>query len=421
MNDLENRLRDALDAAAGTIPDSAVAPGMVEPDRHRPRRALVIAIGAAAAVVTAIAVPYAIQRDEPVPSPAACPGAIAATPDKMPMEQFPSFSSPSPNPQDEVSRKLFTLPVGGPPRVPYTVTNESGAGYLQDGNTRVPLPGGMQTQVLERLDCSWLVVRTKLLAPGHPGDKEVGILSASGRFVPLGRSAGNREGENGPIVGLSVGMSPDGTKVAYTSSSADGRSRLVAVSVASGNEIASVPIGGDAQVLGWNSGGVWLHSGDASPKRPLRVTQWQPGSAPRFVQGTGLLYPYRGTDRMVWTHRQGPTTCARVVTGGATLMEACLRIEWASFVSLSPDGRILLHADKVWRVADGSEIPPPNWWYPSTRSVWEDNTQVLLSLGSNGLVRCNIDTRACERIFTAATDYNLDLIEDGPYKVLGGG
>jgi hypothetical protein len=422
MNDLENRLRDALDGAARTIPDGAPPHdfGAVA-DAGRPNRRLspLIAVAAAAAVAAAVAIPYVAQRDKTAPAQAPCPGAASATPG-LPMDTPKPVGSPSPGPAGEAQRKFQSLPVGPPPRVPYVVTDESGAGYLQDGPSRVTLTAGAQTKVIDRLDCRWLVARTTRDA--DLGTTEFGILQPSGRFTRLGGSASRPGG-----LGLSVGLSPDGTQAAYTTLTAGNTARLVVVELASGRELTSRRVTADTAVLAWNSRGVWLHTGNGVDQ-PHRFARWVPGSEPRPVDAPELLYPYRSTDLMLAQKYDGTTACVRVLRAGADgrlteLMKSC--VDGSSLgPSLSPNGRVLIHHDSNARqVPDGASTQLPPELGPGPY-VWEDDEHVLIDNGltpqQHTIARCNVSTGACERVYSSGADkLDLRLLEQGPYRQLG--
>lgn len=404
MNDLENRLRDALDGAARTIPDGASRRDLatvVDAGRGRRPPALLIAVVAAAAVVAAIAVPYVAQRDRgaaPVQLPPPCPGGASAAP------ALPAAAA--------------SLPAGPPPRVPYTVTNDTGSGYLQDGSTRVKLDPGRQTKVIDRLGCRWLVARTEI--GKEFGTTELGILVPSGQFTRLGASASRAGG-----VGLSVGLSPDGTKVAYTRLAAGTTAWLTVVDLATGAEVTSRRINADTLILAWNDRGVWLQSTDSATGR-RSFTRWRPGGELQPVTAQGLLYPFRTTNRMLLQRYEGTSACIRVIEAGTDgrlndLMRSCVGGSSLG-PSLSPDGTVLIHHDNQARqIPDGTVLPMPGGLTPGPY-VWEDGDHVLIEVqdaGRRGIVRCQVRTGDCERVYTEASPFTLRLASQDPYRLLG--
>jgi hypothetical protein len=419
MNDnLENRLRDALDAGARTVPDGPPPDDLatvVDNGGGRRPSTLLIAVAAAAAVVTAITVPYAVRRDSPAPPlQAPCPGAASVSP-VLPATPPAVRITGSPAPPTEADR----LPEGPPPRVPYTVTDATGAGYLQDGTTRVTLAAGLQVKVIDRLDCSWLVARKK--TGEELGTTEFGVLRPSGQFTRLGASVSRAGG-----LGLSVGLAPDATKVAYTTLTAGNNARLVVLDLATGRELASRQVRADTAVLAWNGRGVWLHHGDGVD-RPHRFSRWQPGGELQPVAAPELLYAYRSTDRMLVQQYQGTTACVRVVEPGADgqladVMKSCL--DGSSLgPTLSPAGTVMIHHDgKPRLVPDGTVISVPSGLSPGPY-VWEDDDNVLIEvhgIGRRTIVRCQVRTGDCERVYSSPDQsFGLRLVEQNPYRLLG--
>jgi WD40-like Beta Propeller Repeat len=77
-HDTETRLRDALGAAARTVPDNASGPGLERPGSHAARRWPVITLAAAVAIALAVVVPYALLRPGPT-NPSAHPSTRTKT------------------------------------------------------------------------------------------------------------------------------------------------------------------------------------------------------------------------------------------------------------------------------------------------------------------------------------------------------
>lgn len=433
MNDhLENRLRDALDAAAGTVPEHATGAGLATSAHGRPHRVRRIAVAAcsAAAVVAAIATPLTIVHNRPdaeLPVLAGgCPRPTAPAP------SVPNRPAPSDNGKEFAWSG--TLPAGAVPKVPFTVTTQRGNGYLQDGATRVPLPTGMMVTVLGRLDCGWVVYRTEAEpeeCSGRPKDKvgEIGLLTPDGRFTKYGRTGPAASGSCGQwansagatAVKPRAALSPDRTKVAFVTTSRVplvGKSTLKVVDVATGKETDRITVAEHFSVFGWNEHGIWYRSGD-------QANRWQPGSKPRPVTDTrGGLRAFRGTDRMVRAdlNSRPNQTCDQVVEpdgdGLRQLTERCDVGIGGS--SVSPDGKLMLTWTTTVRLPTGGatayRMNAHGLWLSA--GIWEDDTHVLvehLALGSKGqpdrqvLLRCNAVSGSCERVYDALGPTRLKL------------
>jgi hypothetical protein len=392
---LEERLSEALDAAAHTVPDNAVPPELF-PVEERPseRRWVPVVVGglAVAAVVAAVAVPLAISRNNSVPLPADSP--CASPPSVAPMS-FEKRDYTDPDYAD-----LNKLPFGPPPKVPFTMTHEDlRAGYLEDRGVRVPLEGTQQVYSIGRVMCGWVAFRHS----GKQGDEaEVGVLSTDGKYRSFGKTTGD-----------GAALSPDGSEVAYVASTGAGKASVVTVSVASGKRLAETPAGVDAEVDGWNSHGVWL-----MVNRDQYVTQvWKPGGKPVTVDtDRHQLTAYRGTDRMLLSDQEAsasgtgaPEECVRVVTLEATnKLHTVLQECGGSTATLSPDGKVLV-ADvgsvQGYLVDTGAKTSfrvSSMLLTPDHESVWEDSTHLLESagLGTDRQVtlRCDVLTGSCERL-----------------------
>lgn len=393
---LEERLSEALDAAAGTVPDTAVPPELfpAKPTAQR-RWSPVLAIGLAmAAVVTAVAIPIAISRNRSAPPPAAsvCP--------EPPAVEALNFEK-----RDYTGSQygaLDKLPFGPPPRVPFVMAKDGpvNATYLEDLGVRVALPDRRLITSIGRVGCGWAVSRLTGIAGDPP---EIGVLGRDGKFLSFGRMAG--EGAS---------LSPDGSRLAYVAPEAGGKASVVTVSVATGKRMAATPTTATAEVVGWNSHGVWF-----MPDGVNHLTKvWEPSSAPVTVDtGKHRLTAYRGTDRMLLTDpepvytNEGADACVRVVTLGTanelqTVVEKC----GGAGGTLSPDGRVLVaetgNTAQGYLVETGAKTSlniSSTIITPDYEAIWEDPDHVLSAavLGSADRVftsRCNVLTGACERI-----------------------
>jgi hypothetical protein len=400
---LEERLSEALDAAAGTVPDNAVPPELFTAKTAAQRQwTPVLAIGLAmAAVVTAVAIPLAISRNRSAPPPAAsvCPEPPAVEALNYEKREYAGSQY----------GELDRLPFGPPPRVPFVMAKDGpvNATYLEDLGVRVALPDRRLITSIGRVGCGWAASRLT----GIDGDPpEIGVLGRDGKFRSFGR-----------MTGEGASLSPDGSRLAYVAPMAGGKASVVTVSVASGKRLAATPAPTTTEVAGWNSHGVWFLPDEA--KYLTKV--WQPGSAPVTVDtGKHQLTAYRGTDRMLLTDPEpvysnaGNDACVRVVTLGTanklqTVVEKC----GGAGGTLSPDGRVLVAETGTtaqgYLVETGAKTSlsvSSTIVTPDYEAIWEDPVHVLsaASLGSSDRVfttRCNVLTGACERI------------QDGPESV----
>jgi hypothetical protein len=389
MNDLETRLRDALDAAARTVPDHATGPGL-EPDDHSSRHRMLVAFAAAAAVVAAIAIPLGIRAVSTDRTAApACPAPVTTGPATLP-------SSPSGEPVEGWSD---TLPAGAPPRVPFTVDGPDG--YLQDGTVRVPLEAGKDVYPIARLDCGWLVRRS--VAGRHDGN-EIGVLLPDGRFAAR-------------AIGTDVAaVSPDRTQVAV--GAAD---RTMVLDVESGREVASTPVPHGALPGFWTADGIWIGYG----REATRLLLWQPGSPLREVRWVGGdVFPIR-SGRLLIAPEDRPCVKVLALTPAnalETVMQRCA--EHLNGGSLSPDGRILVTRDgRAYRVPQNTSTrlnAPRNLWLGADSfgaGVWEDDTHLLLeaAIGENNatgrqvVIRCDAVNGRCERLYDADRSREIHL------------
>ncbi|MFI5708910.1 hypothetical protein [Kribbella sp. NPDC051620] len=399
---LEERLSEALDAAARTVPDNAVPPELFpgeEPSSERRWVPVLVGGLAMAAVIAVVAVPLAISREHSAPPAGSlCPASPAVEGLKFSQRQYTGSDYPD----------LDKLPFGPPPSVPFTMARDVGlhGGYLEDRGVRVPLQDGREVFSIGRVSCGWVVYRQS----GVSGDAaEVGVLSTDGKYRSFG-----------PVTGDGASLSQDGSELAYVAPTGKGTASVVTVSVASGKRLAATPATSNAEVVGWNSHGVWFMR-----DREKSVTQvWEPGGTPVTVDTDGrLLTAYRGTDRMLLSDQSQPagssTTadlCVRVATlGPANKLSTTLQVCGGAGATLSPDGRVLV-ADNTggvqgYLVDDGSKTSfrvSSMLVTADHEAIWEDATHLLNSAGLGTdrqmTLRCDVISGACERI------------QDGPQK-----
>lgn len=403
---LDQRLTDALDAAARTVPSDAVPPADLPSVRRtqasvrRPRPVLVIAL-AMAAVVAAVAVPVVVSRNDAQVSTGACAAPPAVEPLAFPRQNGTKPATP----------ELDKLPFGDPPRVPFTMApnREGSGGYLEDLGIRVPVEQGFTYFSLGRVDCGWIVGRQRY---GPGGELEIGRLDTSGAYRSFGLFAGD---------GLS--LSPDRSQVVFVTPTGDGQARVTVRNVATGKETASWPTDRKAEVLGWNSNGIWF-----MPERERSRTQlWVPGSDPVSVDTGGRrLTAYRTTDRLLLSEQEqtdedgkGPGPCVRVaVLDGQrlrTVREQC----GGSGGALSPDGKVVvvegaaLNGVMVDTGARTRLDMSPVLLHADFQVIWEDDTHLIGQMGlgtTRGVtLRCDVVSGRCERI------------EDGPQQTAPAG
>lgn len=393
MNDLDARLRDALDAAANTVPDHATGPGLtsLEVRRGARPRTWAVAALAAAAVVAAIAVPLAISNDQAQPPAAGaeCPKPQAVqNPLEYPKDSTPNAQYPW----------LNSLPFGAAPRVPFTVTGAGGGSYLQDGDMRVPLPAGKDFGSWGRVACGWMGARIS------GGDTfEVGVLSTSGEFRDFG-----------PVSGDGMTLSPSGDRTAIVQPGPDGKSRLVVRETATGREVTSTPVDSETEVLGWNSNGIFYMYADDESKTRL----WTIDAAPVTVATGGRrLTVWRTTDRMLlqasYDRKPGQQKlCLDVVEyhNGRlnTVMQQCSD-KAAGEGTLSPDGNVLV-TTRGPEGLQGYLVPANTPTKASTvammsahhETIWEDNRHIVTGTGlgteHSVTLRCDVIDGDCEKI-----------------------
>ncbi|GAA1598486.1 hypothetical protein GCM10009789_60570 [Kribbella sancticallisti] len=379
---LDERLTDALEAAARTVPDNAVPREVPEFDgARRWRKPALVAALAAAAVAAAVVVPLAVTDRAVQPTTAPCPAPPAVEAIELGQQSYPGSQT-----------ALDRLPFGAPPKVPFLLTKD-GRGYLEDRGVRVPLPSGDRYSVLGRTSCGWLVVRTK-----DEKKFDAGLLGSAGDFRPIG-----------PIVDREITLSPDGTRLAYH----DRSGPIVVLEVASGKELASYPAGVAARLDGWNTDGIWF----APNQRKLGVQLWRPGSAPVVVVPDSWRVDVTRTNGLVMVDAsEGIIPCFQIAVLEDTMRLRNLqkKVCGTPFSSLSPDGELAVTTAGTtggFFVRSREDTPlefpgmvgslPPG-------IVWEDARHIVgttsPSLQRQATVRCDVLTGACERI------------QDGPPK-----
>lgn len=398
MNALEDRLRDALETAAGTVPDTATGPGLALEGRrtHRPARRTLVVLGAAAAVVAAVAIPLAIhagkdQRDG-LPAGPVCP---------TPSPVQPSLpTSGSAFPEDGAYLKL---PPGPPPQIPYIVTGKSGPRYLQDGDVRVPLAAGKRVSLYGRVGCGWVVDLGPL---GRKGG-DIGVLKPDGTFER--RSASAR----------AVAISPDRTQIAVVP---EGSRRLSVIDLGTGDEVTARQVAAETGAYTWTKDGIWYS--DEGYHEYAYV--WAPGAEPRKVTHNGdEFFPRENTDLIMLQEVPKAGTdnrCTQVLTlppagGTRVVMQRCG--EEDSRGTLSPDGRFLVtESGTAYSVVDNTSRRawPATLGHLARPVAWDDAQHVLLkeTLEGDGkrrtvVVRCDVLTSACERVYFANGEDELDF------------
>ncbi len=400
---LDQRLTDALDAAARTVPDDAVPPADLASVRRtqgsvrRTRPVLVIAL-AVAAVVAAVAVPAVVSRNDDRGKVAT--GTCAAPPAVEPL----TYSRK--NGTKPATPALDKLPFGEPPRVPFTMAPnlEGSGGYLEDLGVRVPVEKGFTYFSLGRVDCGWIVARLRY---GPGGELVMGRLDTSGTYSSFG-----------PVTGDGMSVSPDRSEVAFVAPTEGGQARVTVRKVATGKETASWPTDPEAEVLGWNGDGIWF-----MPRNERTQTRvWRPGADPVPVDTEGRrLAAYRTTDRILLSDPeqtgedgQGRGPCVRVAELDGTRLKTLREQCGSSAGALSPDGKIL--------VAEGAAVQAvvvdtgaktrlklsPQHFHADYPGIWEDDTHLLgrMGLGATGngiatrdvMLRCDVVSGSCERI-----------------------
>jgi hypothetical protein len=334
MNALEDRLRDALDAAACTVPDHATGPGLAFDGRtaHRPVRRSLVVLGAAAAVIAAVAIPLAIQAGterKGLPATPVCPQPSPVQP------SVPTSDGTKPYFGDDWGNNL---PVGPPPRIPYTLTDDTGKGYLQDGTVRIQLAAGKRVLIIGKLECGLLVNRQPLTGRGG----ELGVLKPDGTFVR--RSA----------AGDAVALSPDRTKIAVVP---NGSRRLSIIDVSTGEEVTGRTVDPETGAYAWTKDGIWYADEEHYHEYAF---VWRPGEEPRkLTHSADEFLPRTGTDLIVLGEvRDRCTDVLKLSPSGDTtvkVMERCGRGEERSMLSL--DGRFLVTENgKAFRIPDNT--PP---------------------------------------------------------------
>ncbi|GAA1508905.1 hypothetical protein [Kribbella lupini] len=364
MTDTETRLRDYLQTKAATVPDDAEPPGLDEPVARR-RIWPVLAAAATIAAVVAVPVVSKLTAEPPAVEPAAKPGL----------------------------------------RVPYAVM--ANPVTLHDGDVTLPLDDTMTSfRDSARVDGGWVILHQ---------DKEsrtyrLGLLRPTGDLTPFGP---------GEARGFEV--SPDHRQVVTATSAGGGRTRLVTLDIATGNEVNSLVVPyGSITPRGWNSDGVWLIEEYSSKVPPVL---WKPGTD-QFTQlqvddYAANLFVGTASDRVMAVTQKGSTTCLRAGTARdgqlAVDAEYCAPATERRYAGFSPDGATIVNLDHRVAVTGGRTtklalpagalVGPP---------VFEDATHLLATLdgkpaGHLGSVqevfyRCDVTRGACEAVYTAPAD-----------------
>lgn len=400
MNDLENRLGDALDAAARTVPDTATGPGLGLSPTPRPVRRVVVVAIAAAAVVVAVAVPLAIRGSVDRganPAGTGCPNPSPVEP------SLPTSGGTAPYDGQEWADKL---PAGPPPKVPYLVTSSGKGGYLQDGNRRIALATGQRLEFMGRAGCDWLVLRG-----GIGADREIAILRPDGSLRQYGRTT------------TAAAISPDRTKIAYVPS---GTGHIVVVDLDSGRVINQLDVPAKTGAFVWTDGGIWYADEDHYHEY---AHVWQPGSEPRkLTHDADEFLPVPGSPDLVVLGETQNGTCVDVLRLTPAALDRVMRHCGGTNNDedddglVSPDGKLLItRGGKAYRIPENTATALDV--RPSRTSLgpvaWEDDRHVLLetNIGSDNttgrqtLVRCDAISGSCERIYDAQRGSELVIAE----------
>jgi hypothetical protein len=190
---------------------------------------------------------------------------------------------------------------------------------------------------------------------------------------------------------LENAVSPDGSEIAY---------RTGVIDVATGNLVSSYPSNA-RELIAWTPAGI-VYFG---PERSTWL--WTPGEVPEPIQldgdvlssGYGRTYPSEGCTSIfrVADPPSGPaaetvyTTCDErpfvIATDGSLAIA-----KNADVISL-PDGAVI----------GNLPLPRDSGWNDVTPMLWEDNDNIVFSVGdglpafNSMLVRCTLTTETCER------------------------
>ncbi|GAA2786960.1 hypothetical protein [Kribbella solani] len=388
MNDTETRLRDYLNAKAGTVPESAHGPGLAEPtrSRHLPvllsAAAVVLVVGLAATLLNHVGSGGAEPAGKPPVNPYGPPGALTSD----------------------------------LPRVPYKVINKNSSTLL-DGAQAVRLPAGVDTVFSRRVEGGWLADQSD-----EPGDYKSGVLLANGTFRQVGPE----------LTDMPV-LSPDRTQVAmarYVKGANQGQ--ILVVDLATGREIAHTPLGSAPLVRGWNKDGVWFTSGEHdSPPTVGSIHVWQPGDGkPKTVDVPGysgtLDVPTEPGNVVITTGTMGhECMLAGSLDDGKFVQQRkfCSTSKGAVYPVLAPDGKTMLDtaANQAVNVSTGKtvqfQLPDPIQTWPEP--VFEDSANVLVKTerqpknnrgnGIEQLFRCDVTSGACKLVMKEASNVRLSM------------
>lgn len=414
MDELERRLSRLLttvseraDPAATRLrnPADSARPGPARLGSGRRRSAWVTAAAAVTvagvAVGITVGVPELTGYGEPgasaSPSPSA--GRSQGVSDGMhPLWSLAVVEAPS--------RSFDSLPVGGRVDlpVPYTVDPRSAPG-LVSVPTLVTATGAIRFSVVDTKAVHLLAQRSQgsfvvVTGPGHDG--EDGWYDV--RFVLVAPDNTSREFYRARQAG-SVGVSPDGTKLAVTTWLDDGRQQsepvVELVDVGSGRVEHRLP-GRFTQVV-WASDRAILLSGpeDVATSRVWRAP-WT-GSGERSSVGSGGAMAVDG-GLVALDEARG---CLQRLDADADVIEVnCNR--WGSAGQVSPGGR---YVSLEWTRGDGQvrrgvldvrQNQVRSWPAEGINPSWLGPAEVLLTQADvedlRALARCDLTTNTCVRV-----------------------
>ncbi|WP_432948390.1 hypothetical protein ACQPXM_13570 [Kribbella sp. CA-253562] len=381
MTDTESRLRDYLQAKAGTIPDDAEAPGLETP-RARSRAWIPLLAAAAVAVLIASMALVARLNDAPV----------------APVPQPPGL------------------------KVPYVLSMQGGERTLHDGDQVVRLTEDV-ADVLGRVSGGWLISYTRT-------SNRIGVLAADGTVRQIGPATD-------PGIRLPV-LSPDHTQVAGLEGS-----KLQVYDVASGRPLAGRTLPYEAQLHGWNQAGLWA-SNASNFMAVSQLSVWQPKTGqltsvtlPKTASAVDVARQSSGilTSAQVGG-RQNCLTSAQLSGGRLTTGRQYCEQNGLNPV-LSPDGASAAVQVGVFDVRSGKLVPFQLGQAPSIPSIltFEDAEHVLVVgsirevgrpapttppsptepppalLPEDTVYRCAVASGACEKVFTSPDSASVKPIE----------
>lgn len=377
MNDTEARLRDYLQAKAGTVPDADHGPGL-ELDGSSKRGWVPIVLAAATiGAILVLAVPFLTRLGDNQPAPAATPTA---------------------RPTGPVSAEA--------PRLPYAITLQNNPdnpldtwwATIHDGKQTVKNPG-VKGDVIARLGEGWLV----MTGYGEANKDQAAIVSPAGKVRPIG-----------PVQIDGLAVSPDRKQLAVVVAPYQAEdTQVIVVNVDDGKEVSSVRILTPMLMAwGWNKEGIWLTP--AGPDRKPAFV-WQPGSkeARTVPDLDGEIAVARGAGTIGYVTSNGKAgACAKAATLGANGLEVkreyCSNTAAGTRISFSPEGGTMLLTG-AWvavDVAGGNTIKLrlPAGFRATYPAVFEDATDAIV-LGevpgkAQTMYRCRVTTGECKALRT---------------------